>query len=119
MLRIYYKATCSTCRTTLGLIQDETDEDPEIIEYMKDTPTKQEIKEILSLLGIKAAELVRKKEPIYLEKYAGKKITETQWIKILSENPELIERPIVVVDGKAIIARPPEMILQLLGKKKK
>ena len=66
------------------------------------------------MLGMKAEQLVRKKEPLYKEKYEGKKISNSEWIKILNENPILIERPIVVKDGKAIIGRPIETILDLL-----
>jgi arsenate reductase (glutaredoxin) len=66
------------------------------------------------MLGMKASELVRTKEPLYKEKYEGKKITEAQWLKILSENPILIERPIVVKGNKAIIGRPTEKVLELL-----
>ena len=63
---------------------------------------------------MKAEQLVRKKESLYKEKYDGKKISESEWIKILSKNPILIERPIVVKDGKAIVGRPVEKILELL-----
>ena len=118
MLKIYFKPNCSTCRTTLSLVKENTEEEPEIVEYLNEVPTQKEIKEILKLLGMKAEGLVRKKESLYKEKYAGKKITNAEWIKILSENPILIERPIVVIDGKAIIARPPERVLELLKKKK-
>lgn len=57
------------------------------------------------MLGMKAEEIVRKGEPLYKEKFARKNFTETQWIKILSENPILIERPIIVNENKAVIAR--------------
>ena len=63
---------------------------------------------------MKAEDIVRKGETLYKEKYKGKKISETEWIKILSENPILIERPIVVKGDKAIIARPPEKVLEFL-----
>lgn len=114
MLKIYFKSTCATCKTTLALLKDNVDEKPEIVEYLVDVPSQKEIKEILQLLNIKAEQLVRKKESLYKEKYEGKKISNKEWIKILSENPILIERPIVVIDGKAIIARPPEKALELL-----
>ena len=84
------------------------------IEYLVETPSEKEIKEILKMLGMKAEQLVRKKESLYKEKYEGKKISNAEWIKILSKNPILIDRPIVVKDGKAIIGRPPERILDIL-----
>jgi arsenate reductase len=66
------------------------------------------------MLGMKAEEIVRKGEPLYKEKFARKNFTETQWIKILSENPILIERPIIVNENKAVIGRPPERVLELI-----
>ena len=91
-----------------------TKEEIQTVEYLVATPSQKEIKEILKMLGMKAEQLVRKKEPLYKEKYEGKKISNSEWIKILNENPILIERPIVVKDGKAIIGRPIETILDLL-----
>ena len=63
---------------------------------------------------MKAEQLVRKKEPLYKKKYEGKKISNAEWIKILNQNPILIERPIVVKDGKAIIGRPVETIVDFI-----
>ena len=114
MLTVYFKSTCSTCRNALALIKENTDEDYELVEYVRDVPTQKELKELVKMLGIKAEDLVRKKESLYKEKYDGKKISNTEWIKILHENPILIERPIVVRDGKAIIGRPIEKILDIL-----
>ena len=114
MLKIYFKPTCSTCRTALSLIKDNTDEDYELVEYLVEVPSEKEIREILKMLGMKAEDLVRKKEKLYKEKYEGKKISNAEWIKILHKNPILIERPIVVKDGKAIIGRPVEKVLEIL-----
>ena len=114
MLKVYFKPNCATCQTALGLLKKNAKEDFELIEYLVETPSQKEIKEILKMLGMKAEQLVRKKEPLYKEKYEGKKISESEWIKILVENPILIDRPIVVKDGKAIIGRPPERILEIL-----
>ena len=86
----------------------------ETIEYLKIPPTQKEIKALLKMLGMKAEAIVRKKEPLFKEKFADKKITEVQWLKILSENPILIERPIIVKGNKAIIGRPPEVVLEFL-----
>ncbi len=66
------------------------------------------------MLGMKAEEIVRKGEPLFKEKFATKKLTDAQWIKVLSQNPILIERPIVVKGNKAIIGRPPEKVLDFL-----
>jgi arsenate reductase len=114
MLKVYFKPNCATCQTALGILKKNAKEDFELIEYLVETPSPKEIKEILKMLGMKAEQMVRKKEPLYKEKYEGKKISESGWIKIMVENPILIERPILVKDGKAIIGRPPETILQIL-----
>jgi arsenate reductase len=114
MLKIYFKSTCSTCKNALNLIKENTDEDYELIEYMVETPTQKELKEILKMLGLKAFDLVRQKEQLYKTKFANKKLTNAEWIKVLAENPILIERPVVVKDGKAIIGRPIERILEIL-----
>lgn len=68
---------------------------------------------MLKLLGCRAEELVRKKEPLYSEMFEGKEIPEGEWPEILSMHPILIERPIVVNDNKAIIGRPPEKVLEI------
>lgn len=119
MLQVYFKPNCSTCRTALQLIKDNTKEQIQTIEYLVQTPTVKELKEIVKMMGIKPEELVRKKEPLYKENYEGKKITGAQWLKILHQNPILIERPILVLGDKAIIGRPTEKIIEFLNPKKK
>lgn len=114
MLKIWFKPTCSTCRTALASLKDEGVEDIEIYEYLKERPSQKEIREILKMLGLKAFDLVRQKEELFKTKYANKKLNNSEWIKILSNHPELIERPIVVKDGKAIIGRPVERVLDIL-----
>ena len=78
MLKIYFKSTCSTCKNALALIKENTDEDYELVEYMVETPSQKEIKEILKMLGLKAIDLVRKKESLYKTKYDGKKLTNAE-----------------------------------------
>ena len=73
-----------------------------------------ELRAIVGKLGIKAEQLVRKGEDIYKAKYAGKTLTEAQWIDAMVRNPILIERPVVVRGTKAVIGRPPENVLALL-----
>ncbi len=97
------------------MMKDNTKEKIETVEYLVDTPSEEEIKDILKMLGMKAFQLVRTKEQLYHEKYAGKKISNAQWIKLLHRNPILIERPIIVKDGKAIIGRPIERIIEFIG----
>ncbi|MDQ3049229.1 MAG: arsenate reductase (glutaredoxin) [Bacteroidota bacterium] len=112
-VRLYHNTRCSTSRNVCSIL-DTKKVKTEVIEYLNTPPTQKEIKSLLKMLGMKASEIVRKKEPLYKEKYAGEKITEAEWVKILSQNPILIERPILVKGDKAIIGRPPERVLEFL-----
>ena len=114
MIKIYHKPNCATSLEAFRLLKKNTKEKIEVIEYLVNTPTAKELNEILKMLGMKAHDFLRKKEPLYKEKFAGKKLTESQWIKVMIENPILIERPVIVKDGKAIIARPPEMVVEFM-----
>ena len=113
MITIYHNNRCTKSRCALELIQKET-KDFRVIEYLKTPPSEKELEDILKKLNMKAEEIARKKEPLFKEKFEGKKFTEEQWIKILAKNPILIERPIVVKGNKAVIGRPTEKILQIL-----
>jgi arsenate reductase len=113
---ILHNPRCNKSREALSLLQEENCE-IEIIEYLKTIPTKKELKTILSKLGLKAVNIVRKKETLYLEKFKNKTFTNEEWIQLLIENPILIERPIVIDGYKAIIGRPPELVIDLLERK--
>lgn len=112
-MKIYHNNRCGKSRSALDIIRDHQIE-PEIVEYLKDTPSKEAIKTLVSMLGMNPADIIRKNETIYKEKYKGKVLTDDQWIDVMVENPILIERPIIIKDGKAIIARPPEKVLEFL-----
>ena len=111
-MKIYHNPRCGKSRDTLKLIQAKGIE-PEVVEYLKDTPSPEEIKEVLSKLGMKPMDIIRKGETVYKEKFKGKDYSDSQWIDILALNPILIERPIVVKDDKAILGRPPENVKAL------
>ncbi len=87
---------------------------PDIILYLSDTPTKEELASILEKLGMKASQILRKGEQIFKDNYKGKDFSEDEWLDIMVENPKLIERPIVVKNDKAVLGRPPENVLDLL-----
>jgi arsenate reductase len=113
MFKIYHNTRCSKSREACSILKEKGIEF-ETIEYLKTPPTQKEIKGLLKMLGIKALDIVRKGEPLFKEKFADKKLTESEWIKALAETPILIERPIIVKGNTAIIGRPPEKILELL-----
>jgi len=113
MTKIYHNPRCAKSRQTLQLLEEKGVK-PEVVEYLKTPPTAQELQDILNLLGLKPAQLIRKGEAIFKEKYKGRDLSDNQWIEAMVENPKLIERPIVVKDGKAAIGRPPENVLGLI-----
>ena len=86
----------------------------EIIEYLKEIPMEDDLRDILDKLDLEASQIVRKGEPIYKEKFAGKTLTNDEWITAMVEYPKLIERPIVVKGNKAVLGRPPQNVITLL-----
>ena len=112
-LTIYHNPTCSKSRETLELLRGRGIE-PRIVEYLKSPPTAAELAAIVKQLGIRPEALVRKGEDIYKSRYAGRSLTDAEWIEALVRDPILIERPIVVAGGRAAIGRPPERVLELL-----
>lgn len=113
MIRIYHNNRCSKSRCTLDLLKDNNQE-VEVVEYLKQPPTVEELKDLMQKLGMKPEQLLRKGEAVYKEQYAGKSLSDEEWIQVMVENPVLIERPIVVKGDKAVLGRPPENVLQLL-----
>jgi len=112
-MKIYHNPRCSKSRQTLALIE-EKGTDVEIVEYLNDVPTKEELKKILSQLGIPVEKLLRKGEAEFKENFKGKILSDDEWIDAMIEYPKLIERPIVVSGNKAVLGRPPENVLELL-----
>ena len=111
---IYHNPKCSKCRATLEILNSKGVE-PKIIEYLKNPPTKDELKEIINKLKIRPSELVRFKEDkaIELGISVEDNLTHDQWLNFMTENPVLIERPIVISEKSAVIGRPPENVLAL------
>ena len=111
---IYHNPRCSKSRQTLQLL-DDNDVNAEVIEYLKTPPDAKTLKDILGKLGLKPRQLMRTKEDIYKElNLDDETLTDEQLIQAMIENPKLIERPIVVKDGKVAVGRPPENILSIL-----
>ena len=113
MLTIYHNPRCTKSRQTLSRIQD-SGEEYTIVDYLNDAPSEEALRELVQKLGLPVEYLVRKNETLFKENFSGMDIGEDQWYKILSENPKLIERPIVVRGEQAIIGRPPENVEKLL-----
>ncbi|MCU7893184.1 MAG: arsenate reductase (glutaredoxin) [Candidatus Thiodiazotropha sp. (ex Ustalcina ferruginea)] len=113
-IEIYHNPRCSKSRQTLQLLQ-ENDIKPDVVEYLKTPPDKETLKHILDLLGLEPRELMRKKENEYKEQQLDNpQLSRDQLIEAMIAHPKLIERPIVIKDGKAALGRPPEKILDIL-----
>jgi len=113
MFTVYHNPRCSKSRCALDYL-DEANEKYEIVEYLKDTPSKEELEKIIKMLDIQPEELIRKGEAEYKDNFKGKQLSNSQWIDAMIRFPKLIERPIVIKNNKAVIARPIERIKDLM-----
>ena len=86
----------------------------EIKLYLQDPPTFDELKSLLIKLDIKPEALLRKGEKVYKEQFKRQDLSDDKWIEIMVQNPILIERPIVINEDKAVVGRPPELVLGIL-----
>ncbi len=113
MITIYHNPRCSKSREGLVLLE-ESEKDFEVIKYLESLFNEEELKTIISKLGIKPIDLIRTNEDIWKSDYKGKELTDQQIIKAMVKHPKLIERPIVVNNDKAVIGRPKELILDII-----
>tara|TARA_R110002050_G_scaffold300586_1_gene470660 strand:+ start:35995 stop:36450 length:456 start_codon:yes stop_codon:yes gene_type:complete len=111
--KIYHNPRCSKSRQTLEILRENGIE-PQIIEYLKETPTEAELTEVLHQLNVPAIEIIRKGESDFKENFKGKDLTNTEWIQAMVKYPKLIERPIVIKGNQAILGRPPQKVLELI-----
>ncbi|MBU2955134.1 arsenate reductase (glutaredoxin) [Marinobacter sp. F3R08] len=112
--RIFHNPRCSKSRQTLELLTDRGIE-PEIIRYLETPPTEQELKDILEALNLRPRDLMRTKEKEYKEQgLDNPDLDDSQLISAMVATPKLIERPIVLANGKAALGRPPEAVLAIL-----
>lgn len=114
-ITIYHNPRCSKSRATLALLQDRGHQ-PDVIEYLETPPDANRLAEILAMLGLEPRGLMRKGEQVYKDlDLERQSLSDDALIKVMVENPKLIERPIVVCNGLARIGRPPESVLEILG----
>ena len=113
-ITIFHNPKCSKSRQTLKLLQ-ERGLNPRIIHYLDSPPDHAEIDSILALLGLKPRALMRRREPPYVANHLDDpNLTDEQLIAAMIRHPILMERPIVLANGKARIGRPPEAVLEIL-----
>ncbi|MDD3499439.1 arsenate reductase (glutaredoxin) [Sulfurovum sp.] len=111
---IWHNPKCSKSRDSFKLLE-ERGIDAEVIKYLDTPPTKEEIKEVLRMLGIAPRELMRTKEALYKELHLDEEMDDEKLIEAMVSNPRLIERPVVIKEGKAVIGRPLEKVVELIS----
>jgi len=113
-IKIFHNPRCSKSRQTLALLEQQNIK-AEIIEYLKTPPTKEQLEEIIAMLNIEPRDLLRKGESLYKELgLVDLNLSNEQLVQAMCDNPKLIERPIVINNGKAKIGRPPESVLTII-----
>ncbi len=113
MLKIYHNPRCGKSREGLEILE-KSGKEYEVVLYMDQPPSVEELRDLIQKLGISPIDLVRKNERIWKEQFKGKRLSDASILKAMVEHPKLIERPIVVQGGKALIGRPPILIKTLL-----
>jgi arsenate reductase len=113
-IKVYQKPTCSTCRTTLGVLK-ERGADFEAINYYETPLTEQQLRGLIKKLGIAPRDLLRKGEQVYRDLNLGtQNLSDEELIRLMVAHPDLMQRPIVVRGNKAVLARPIENLEKLL-----
>lgn len=112
---MYHNPNCSKCRATLTLLQENGIE-PELILYLETAPSVAELEKVLKKLGKAPQDIIRFNEEVAKELgiYQEDKRPDSEWLKIISGNPKLLERPILINGDRAVIGRPPERVLEIL-----
>ncbi|SHE40004.1 arsenate reductase [Psychroflexus salarius] len=113
MITIYHNPRCKKSREGLQLLE-EANVEFEIVKYLNEVPSTNEIESILEKLNKTPIELVRTNEKIWKENFKGKDLSDQDIIEAMHSFPKLIERPIVINNQKAVIGRPPEQIKSII-----
>ena len=113
MIKVYHNPRCRKSREGLEVLENSGKEF-EIIKYLEQVPTKEELREIINCLGITPENLVRKNEAVWKEKFRGRLLSDEEILDAMISHPKLIERPIVVNGNMAVIGRPSGRINSVL-----
>lgn len=112
--KIYHNPRCRKSREAL-LALESSGHDYEVVEYLKQPLTDAELRLLLAQLNLTPHQVIRTGEKLYKEKFKGMTFSTDEWIRVLTENPKLLERPIIVRGHKARIARTLEAVEEILG----
>ena len=111
---IWHNPRCSKSRQTLALIEGRGIR-PQVVEYLKQPPSREDIARVVKLLAIAPIELMRRGETVYKELEIGvRPLGDDELIAAMAANPVLSERPVVIANGRAALGRPPENVLEIL-----
>lgn len=115
---VYQKPTCSKCRATLALLED-SGEEFDAVNYYEAPLSAEQLRELTDKLGLPVTDVLRREEPLarelkLVERHRSGQLSDDELIKIMVENPDLIQRPIVVRGDRAVLCRPPENVAKLL-----
>jgi arsenate reductase len=113
IIKVLHNPRCSKSRCAIDFLRSK-EMTFEVIEYLDKPLSKEEMKSVLNKLNISAEQWIRKNEEDYKAHFKGKTLTDDEWIEAMLKFPKLIERPVVIVGEKAVIARPDERILEIL-----
>ncbi len=115
LVKVLHNGSCSKSNAVLEYL-DENGVPFEIINMIEEPLSVLEIKSVLKKLNQSVFDIIRKNEKLYIEKFADKNLTEEEWINVLSENPSLIQRPILIKGSVAMIGRPVENVKYFIEK---
>ena len=114
MLKIYHNTRCRKSREGLQVLEG-SGKDFEVREYLKETLSEKEIENLLQKLNMAPIELVRKEEKLWKENYRDRDLSDAELIRVMADNPKIIQRPIVETQTKAVIGRPASNIEKLIA----
>lgn len=112
-MKFYHNNRCKTSREALDMLKLKG-HDPEVVEYMKEPLTQNELSEIVQKLDMSPEDLIRKNEATWKEEFADKELTHDELVLAMIEHPRLMQRPILVNGDKAAVGRPKENLLEIV-----
>lgn len=112
---IFHNPKCRKSREALEILRSNNIV-PEIVRYLEVPPDEIALQKLVKCLGLSAFDLIRKEETLYKENYKGKEMQESEWLSVMARFPILIQRPIIIHGTRAVIGRPPELVLSLIDR---